>query len=803
MLSKKAVQHFLRSMKDAIRSNHRRVIVLTGNDDSKLVESAVQLIEEYLKHYGTGNKKIAYVFHAFYEDGVRRKEIFSESFKLDKVAFIPYHEVRKILGLTYDIAVLDLINNLEPNDIGRLSGVVSGGGFYIFIMARLLDYEKIITRFQRTLLTPQYKFEDIRHIFVRRFIKKLFEHNGIAIYDVDKRKFLKKFRLRRKTYKIVEYTGKPFEIPIKSRFPRIAYELALTKDQVEVLKILEGLYERPGKGEKVAIIVTADRGRGKSSVIGIGLGALAHKLKKAKGVSRIIVTAPNEYNVQPLFMLARKALEKLGYEVNVFERDNVILALRAKGIDIEYFNPLEASRRRADIVAVDEAAGLQVPMLFTIINKFDRVIFSSTIHGYEGAGRGFSIRFLGRLKRMENVRIFEYEMEQPIRYAGDDPIEKWIFDTLLLDAEPAPLDDKEMEYIEKLDVEYYIPQLEKFFLEQEDELRQFIGIYIAAHYRNNPNDLGMMMDAPHHVIRALKIPTGKIVASLELAEEGPLRDELAKESARGAWILGNIIPDRIIKHYKIVDFGDFIGWRIVRIAVHPHVMGRGLGSKLLSELENEARERGYDWVGAGFGVTPELLNFWVKNGYTPIHISPDRNPVSGEYTVLVVKPLNEKVSVYIKYVAMEFKRKLLDILYEPYHDLEPEIALMLLKATPDIENSDLKLTPSQTGRFMSYAWSDLTLESCMDCMVAVTKYYFGSKNKPQLSKTQELMLIVRVLQGKSWRMSCDELKLEPPYLMQEIKKIAKIFSKYYFDVESLSEAEKFFFLKLDDLIRNY
>ena len=803
MLSKKAVQHFLRSMRDAIRSNHRRVIVLTGNDDSKLVESAMQLIEEYLKHYGTGNKKIAYVYHAFYEDGVRRKEIFSESFKLDKVAFIPYHEVRKILGLTYDIAVLDLINNLEPNDIGRLSGVVSGGGFYIFIMARLSDYEKIITRFQRTLLTPQYKFESIRHIFVRRFIKKLFEHNGIAIYDVDKRKFLKKFRLRRKTYKIVEYTGKPFEIPLKSRFPKIAYELALTKDQVEVLKILEGLYERPGKGEKVAIIVTADRGRGKSSVIGIGLGALAHKLKKAKGVSRIIVTAPNEYNVQPLFMLARKTLEKLGYEVNVFERNNVILALRAKGIDIEYFNPLEASRRKADIVAVDEAAGLQVPMLFTIINKFDRVIFSSTIHGYEGAGRGFSIRFLGRLKRMENVRIFEYEMEQPIRYAGDDPIEKWIFDTLLLDAEPAPLDDKEMEYIEKLDVEYYIPQLEKFFLEQEDELRQFIGIYIAAHYRNNPNDLGMMMDAPHHVIRALKIPTGKIVASLELAEEGPLRDELAKESARGAWILGNIIPDRIIKHYKIVDFGDFIGWRIVRIAVHPHVMGRGLGSKLLSELENEARERGYDWVGAGFGVTSELLNFWVKNGYTPIHISPDRNPVSGEYTVLVVKPLNEKVSVYIKYVAMEFKRKLLDMLYEPYHDLEPEIALMLLKATPDIENLDLKLTPSQTGRFMSYAWSDLTLESCMDCMVAVTKFYFGSKNKPQLSKTQELMLIVRVLQGKSWRMSCDELKLEPPYFMQEIKKIAKIFSKYYFDVESLSEAEKFFFLKLDDLIRNY
>ncbi|RLE77735.1 MAG: tRNA(Met) cytidine acetyltransferase [Thermoprotei archaeon] len=800
MLPKKAIKHCLRSMRDAIRENHRRIVVLTGSDDDELAKCAAQLVEEYMKEYGTSDKELAYVYHAFYEDGVKRKEVFKKTLgKEFSVDYIPYHEIRKILGLTYDIAVLDLINNLEPNDIGRLSGIVRGGGFYIFIMARLSDYEKIITRFQRTLLTPQYKIEDIRHIFSRRFIRKLFEHDGIAIYDIDEKKFLKRFKIKRK-YRKVEYTGKPFEIPPKTRLPRKAYELALTADQVEVLRLLEELYEKPRKGEGIAIVITADRGRGKSSVVGIGLAALAHKLRKAKGRTRIIVTAPNEYNVQPLFMLAKKTLEELKHSLTITEKDGVITALKSKGIEIEYYNPLEASRRKADIVAVDEAAGLQVPMLFNIMNRFDRVIFSSTIHGYEGAGRGFSVRFLGRLKKMENIRVYEYEMEQPIRFSENDPIEKWAFDTLLLDAEPAVLTREDDKYIERLNVSYYKPELEEFFLEKEEELRQFIGIYIMAHYRNNPNDLGMMMDAPHHTVRALKLPNGKIVASLEIAEEGPLLDELAKESARGAWIAGNIIPDRVIKHYKLLDFGKFKGWRIVRIAVHPSAMGRGLGSKLLSELEKEAIDAGYDWVGAGFGVTEELLNFWIKNGYIPVHISPDRNPVSGEYTILVIKPLNDEAKKYISYIAREFKKKLLDCLYEPYHDLDPEVALMLLNSTPPISDIEIGLSKPQLGRFMSYAWSDLTLESCMDCMVKIAKYYFASPNRPSLTRLQELLLVTRILQGKSWRMVCEELDLNPPDVMFEIKNIAKKLSEFYFNIKGGDEIERYIFLNLNDLV---
>ncbi len=43
----------------------------------------------------------------------------------------------------------------------------------------------------------------------------------------------------------------------------------------------------------------------------------------------------------------------------------------------------------------------------------------------------------------------------------------------------------------------------------------------------------MMMDAPHHFIRALTLSNGKIVVSVELAEEGGISDELIDMVVRG------------------------------------------------------------------------------------------------------------------------------------------------------------------------------------------------------------------------------------------------------------------------------
>ncbi|MEZ0345533.1 MAG: GNAT family N-acetyltransferase [Infirmifilum sp.] len=776
----------------ARKANHRRLLVIFSDDDSRLVTAALDFLYEIKELVKDGT--VLYTYHAFYSDGAMRRELFARGAPKDvEIEYTSYHNLDVILGRTYSACIADLLNNLEPNDLGRLMGVVKGGGLYILLLPSQQKILNNVTRFQTNLLVPGYEPRDLKRFFMRRFIRKIFEHNGIAVYDADAKYFVKKFSS--------EATGGAVErrlvFPEKSRIPLKVFKLALTQDQVEVLKKFETLYEKTSK--KKTFVLTADRGRGKSSIVGIGLGWLVHRLRRAKGKCKAVVTAPGETNVQEVFRFARSVLELYNHTLDIHENDGVIVSITGKGIEIEYLPPLEATRARADILVVDEAASVPVPLLFKLLERYDKVVFSTTIHGYEGSGRGFSIRFMRHLKSREDVEVIEYEMEEPIRYELNDPIEKWIFDTLLLDAEPIALTEKDVKSIESKDVVYHVPDEKQFFLEDEETLRQFFGIYVMAHYRNNPNDLGIMMEAPHHFVRMVKTPSGKVTVSLELAVEGPLGPELSRESAKGAWLMGNIIPDRLIKHYKILDFGDLRGIRVVRIATHPQVMGKGLGSLALQRLEEEARQKGYDWIGAGFGLTEELLKFWVKNGFIPVHLSPERNPVSGEYTLIVIKPLSERAEKIVNIIAREFKEKLLDSLPSPYYDLNPQAALTLLEATPRFETT-LNLSLLKKARFLMYAWGDMTIENCMDVMVYLAKYYFKTPKQPALSHFQKLCLISKILQAKSWRAALEDLQTTMPQLTAELKETAKVFSREFLGVGSPEDASRFFFLRLEDVL---
>lgn len=277
-------------------------------------------------------------------------------------------------------------------------------------------------------------------------------------------------------------------MPERIRFSKAIYELAKTQDQVEALKAMEVLLERPPRGKKVDVVLIADRGRGKSAIIGLALAALAHRLRKVKGRARFAVTAMNPSNVSTLMEFVIKGLKALNYDVDVSYWGGDVVSVKVGiSIFIDYVKPYDMlSEEGRDIVVVDEAAMIPLPVLYGIHERFGRVIYASTIHGYEGAGRGFSLRFLKYLHEDKNTRVIEYELKEPIRYAPNDPVEQWLFDTLLLDAEPAKITEEDYELINRHEFNYLIPDLKEFFLLSEDRLRQFFGIYVQAHYRNEP-----------------------------------------------------------------------------------------------------------------------------------------------------------------------------------------------------------------------------------------------------------------------------------------------------------------------------
>ncbi|MEM4718367.1 MAG: GNAT family N-acetyltransferase, partial [Desulfurococcaceae archaeon] len=399
-----------------------------------------------------------------------------------------------------------------------------------------------------------------------------------------------------------------------------------------------------------------------------------------------------------------------------------------------------------------------------------------------GAGRGLAVRFRKKIKSMENIKLYQYEMTEPIRYNYNDPIEEWQFKTLLLDAEPAELNEKDLEDIESKRLVYVKYDAERLF-ENEKELRELFGIYVLAHYRNEPDDLGMLADAPHHSIRAVKTMNDKIICAIQIAEEGPIDPKMIDELLKGGKIPGNIIPDRFLKHVRLVEFANTRGWRIVRIATHPAVQGKGIGSWAIERILEEVKMNELDWLGAGFGVTEELLRFWVRNGFSVVHISPDRNPVSGEYTVLVLKPANEKAMSLINIAKLEFKLKLLNSLGINYRELEPGVAYLILNDDPytlgEKQYREM-FSPIVLDRLWTYCKGPMTFEAASDVMHIIAKTYWllNRDIRPSISTTHALLLITKGLQGLTWDEASEALGKPLKQLQDLGHEVACIFFEY-------------------------
>ncbi len=683
-----------RILREAQKSYQRRILVATKNHEKHLADF-ISLVGKNIHYFGENEPKVS-VKH-----------------------FIHFKKTHQILGTTINHTIIDLRENMVPNDLGVIISAVRGGSLILLLTPEFSSWPKKITRYHEMLVTPPFTIDDVKPLFVYRVMQKLYEHEGI-------------YFLEEKVYnapKAKKHKKRKFKIPKKHPL----FKMCASRDQVTVLDLLMDWNSK-------TFVLTANRGRGKSSIIGIFLAWYVSKWKKS-----VAVTSPEKSNVSSLFEFLKKGLKKLGIG---FREENDVIMVEGGSV-IEYLRPVPLTERRYyDLVVVDEAAGIPVPLLYKIVRKFPKIIFSTTIHGYEGAGRGFSLRFLKGLG--EICEYTEAHMEEPIRYAENDPIEKFLFDTLLLDAEP--------EKPENLEKRKYVVLKKEELLNNERDLRNFVGIYIMAHYRNRPNDVAILFDAPHHEPRCVKCGD-VITVALQIAREGGLSEEDINEMF-GEWRPpGNIIPDISVKHFRIPDFARLVGYRIVRIATNPEFFGKGLGSFALQELIKEMEGK-VDYLGTSFGATEELIRFWQRNGFIPIHLSLERNYVSGEYSTVLIKPLSERADELVKLMNYDFRIKLLHSIADIQFDIDPSIPVLLLK-TPYKFKSHYKviLTTIQEKRFEGYYDRLLTYESCPDVIKDIARFYFThTDRKFSLNEEEEKVIITKVFLGKSWRRTAEILE---------------------------------------------
>ena len=382
------------------------------------------------------------------------------------------------------------------------------------------------------------------------------------------------------------------------------------------------LLQQMAEAEEAILIITAKRGRGKSALAG-----LFAKQQLAQN-QPVILTAPNKS------------------AVNIFNE--------FAGAEITFMPPDELSQNLSDApqqfanhwLFVDEAAMIPLDILFRLTKAFKRVVLTTSLHSYEGTGRGFLLKFMAKTDRtLRHVELFT-----PLRWQADDKLEAFIDDLLLCDCEdrlPQP------PYDSVLAEQIQISHCERI---PHDQIESVYGLLTLAHYRTSPLDLRRLLDAPQQQFY-LAHARDSLLGCVWAVPEGGLADKtLIRQIRRGERRpRGNLVAQMLCFQAGLEEACELRSLRISRIAVQPNWQQQGLGQRLITQMKQQGA---VDFLSVSFGYTPELLAFWQKCGFILVHFSESKEASSGCYSVVALCPLSKEGRLFVQRAEKQFQRNL-------------------------------------------------------------------------------------------------------------------------------------------------
>ncbi len=635
----------------------------------------------------------------------------------------------RLLGEELDYLVYDAHAGFDPDGFGAATGALRGGGLLLLLTPPLPLWPHLPDpQAQRVTVAPFHP-DQLNHRFLTRLARVL----GIAAELIQ----------------VEEGAPIPVSLPEPWQFgPELATAsdrapggsdlLCRTEDQrlavAAILRAARGRARRP-------LVLVADRGRGKTAALGIAAGELL-----TGGMRRILVTAPRLAAVEPLFCLAATRCP----------------AAQAAG-ELHFRAPdaLCQAPEPADLLLVDEAAAIPAPLLECLLQAYPRLVFATTIHGYEGTGRGFEVRFRQALERL-TPDYRRLELRTPIRWAADDPVEALVARALLLEANPAV--DARVSGARPDGVEPV--RFDRDALARDEAtLNQLFGLLVLAHYQTRPLDLRHLLDGPNLQVHALR-QGGQIVATALVAIEGGLDPDLAADIYQGRRRpQGHLLPQTLSAHAGLAAAPTLRWARIVRLAVHPAVQGRGLGRHLLQWILNQNRAQGLDLLGVSFGATSDLLHFWAACGLTPVHLGTSRNAASGAHAAVVLRPHSPAGEDLARRASARFSRRFPFLLAGPFRHLEPTlVADLLALANPPGASTAPSAPPHGQPRYptaedadpdwqelAAFAFAQRPYEASLAALQALARDALGPALRAGHCQREEAIpLIVTVLQGRDW-----------------------------------------------------
>ncbi|XP_026678334.1 RNA cytidine acetyltransferase [Diaphorina citri] len=547
------------------------------------------------------------------------------------IRYTYYSETHKILGNTYGMCVLQDFEALTPNLLARTIETVEGGGVIVLLLRTLSSLKQLYTMSMD--IHERYRTEahsDVVCRFNERFLLSLSSCNRCLVVD-DQLTVLPITSQHVLNITPVSKTSdlsqqeqelNALKTSLKDTQPVSALiDCCKTLDQAKaLLKFIDGISE---KTLRSTVSLTAARGRGKSAALGLAVaGAVAF------GYSNIFVTSPSPENLNTFFQFIFKGFDALAYQEHLDysivqstepEYNKALVRVnifRDHRQTIQYIHPTESQRlSQAELLVIDEAAAIPLNYVKALMGPY-LVFLASTINGYEGTGRSLSLKLLQQLRTSalpmgvnsaqgNDIKtsgaatgrsLTEITLDESIRYKPGDAVEKWLTHLLCLDAAcvqtlgagcPSP-DSCDLYYISRDTLFCYHKASESF-------LQRIVSLFVASHYKNSPNDLQMMSDAPAHHLFCLLGPVSpntkalpEVYCVIQVCLEGQVsRNSVLDGLHRGSRAAGDLIPWTIAQQYQDEDFPALCGARVVRVATHPDYQGLDRAyEQIIYPLEN-------------------------------------------------------------------------------------------------------------------------------------------------------------------------------------------------------------------------
>ncbi|KAI1491190.1 GNAT acetyltransferase 2-domain-containing protein [Biscogniauxia mediterranea] len=733
---------------------------------------------------------------------------------LHNIRYVYYKETEKILGNTYGMVILQDFEAITPNILARTIETVEGGGLVILLLKGMTSLKQL---YQLSMdVHSRFRTEahaDVVPRFNERFLLSLGSCSSclvitdeLDVLPISGGKSVKRLpppdldEPRTESERELESIKESLQ---DTRPVGSLITLARTVDQARaLLTFVDAIAEKTLRN---TVTLTAARGRGKSAALGVAVAAAV-----AHGYSNIFITSPSPENLKTLFEFIFKGFDALGYsdhtDYSIIQSTNpdfnkAIVRVnihRAHRQTIQYIRPQDSHvLGQAELLVIDEAAAIPLPLVRKLMGPY-LVFMASTVNGYEGTGRSLSLKLIKQLRdqsragiatnganqtegshgkdskfREENFSggrtLREITLSEPIRYAQGDPVEKWLNTLLCLDATlprkaaiqgcPDPSQCQLLK-VNRDTLFSFHPVAEKF-------LQQMVALYVASHYKNTPDDLQLLSDAPAHelfVLTASTTEAGRLpepLCVIQVALEGRIsRESVQKSLSRGSRPAGDLIPWLVSQQFQDPDFGSLSGARVVRIATNPDYVSQGYGTHALhllvnfyenkflsleegstgveetmvrvtdAELANasllddnvkvrdinampplfarlsEVRPAALDYVGVSYGLTKPLHKFWKKASFAPVYLRLTQNDLTGEHTCVMLRPLeNSNDKTWLGAYANDFHSRFLSLLSYNFRNFHHSLAL----SVDESASAGARLDPSYKPVPLSKEALDATL----------------------------------------------------------------------------------------------